>query len=141
LGELSDLVERGEIETVPWPVFPDITAPPEWAKPGHRLLLFDTVGRPTAMHACDYCLALADMENGASIPGYHTRVGESGYGDFPLRCPNMATLRLATWACRAPAWCSATFWMATSSRFEVSAARMLSAPARGAGEWTPAFPG
>ena len=90
-GELGDLVERGEIETV-LAVFPDFYG----RLMGKRITaayFLDTVAGQ-GMHACDYLLA-CDMEMEA-IPGYQYTSWETGYGDFHC-VPDLATLRRATW--------------------------------------------
>src|SRR5436305_4059699 len=90
-GELADLVERGEIETV-LAVFPDMYG----RFMGKRILgdyfLEEVAGH--GMHACDYLLA-CDMEMDV-IPGYRYTSWETGYGDFHC-VPDLATLRRATW--------------------------------------------
>jgi glutamine synthetase len=90
-GELADLVERGEVETV-LAVFPDMYG----RLVGKRITasFFLEEVADGGMHACDYLLA-CDMEMDA-IPGYGYTSWESGYGDFHC-LPDLATLRRATW--------------------------------------------
>jgi glutamine synthetase len=90
-GELGDLVERGEIETV-LAVFPDMYG----RLMGKRIMgsyFVDEVAQG-GMHACDYLLA-CDMEMDV-IPGYKYTSWETGYGDFHC-VPDLSTLRRATW--------------------------------------------
>jgi glutamine synthetase len=90
-GELGDLVERGEIETV-LAVFPDMYG----RLMGKRIMgsyFVDEVSQG-GMHACDYLLA-CDMEMDV-IPGYKYTSWETGYGDFHC-VPDLSTLRRATW--------------------------------------------
>ena len=91
LGELADLVERGETETV-LAVFPDMYG----RLMGKRIMgsyFVDEVVQG-GMHACDYLLA-CDMEMDV-IPGYKYTSWETGYGDFHC-VPDFATLRRADW--------------------------------------------
>ena len=90
-GELGDLVERGEIETV-LAVFPDMYG----RLMGKRIMGSYFVDEVAAggMHACDYLLA-CDMEMDV-IPGYKYTSWETGYGDFHC-VPDLSTLRRATW--------------------------------------------
>lgn len=90
-GELGDLVERGEIETV-LAVFPDMYG----RLMGKRIMGSYFVDEVAAggMHACDYLLA-CDMEMDV-IPGYRYTSWETGYGDFHC-VPDLSTLRRATW--------------------------------------------
>jgi glutamine synthetase len=90
-GELSDLVERGEIETV-LAVFPDMYG----RLMGKRIngSFFLEAVADGGMHACDYLLA-CDMEMDV-IPGYKYTSWETGYGDFHC-VPDLPTLRRATW--------------------------------------------
>jgi glutamine synthetase len=90
-GELGDLVERGEIETV-LTVFPDMYG----RLMGKRIngSFFLEAVAEGGMHACDYLLA-CDMEMDV-IPGYKYTSWETGYGDFHC-VPDMSTLRRATW--------------------------------------------
>lgn len=90
-GELGDLVERGEIETV-LAVFPDMYG----RLMGKRIMgsYFVEEVAQGGMHACDYLLA-CDMEMDV-IPGYKYTSWETGYGDFHC-VPDLSTLRRATW--------------------------------------------
>jgi glutamine synthetase len=90
-GELGDLVERGEIETV-LAVFPDMYG----RLMGKRIMgsYFVEEVAQGGMHACDYLLA-CDMEMDV-IPGYRYTSWETGYGDFHC-VPDLSTLRRATW--------------------------------------------
>ena len=90
-GQLGDLVERGEIETV-LAVFPDMYG----RLMGKRITGSFFVEEVAAggLHACDYLLA-CDMEMDV-IPGYKYTSWETGYGDFHC-VPDWTTLRRATW--------------------------------------------
>lgn len=90
-AELSNLIERGEIETV-LAVFPDLYGRLMGKRiTGHFFL--EHVAND-GMHACDYLLA-CDMEMDA-IPGYQFANWERGYGD--MHCiPDFSTLRRAAW--------------------------------------------
>jgi glutamine synthetase len=90
-GELGDLVERGEIETV-LAVFPDMYG----RLMGKRIMGAYFVDEVVdgGLHACDYLLA-CDMEMDV-IPGYKYTSWETGYGDFHC-VPDLSTLRRATW--------------------------------------------
>ena len=91
LEELTELVERGEIETV-LSVFPDMYGRLMGKRiTGHFFLEEIAQG---GMHACDYLLA-CDMEMDV-IPGYKYTSWETGYGDFHC-VPDLATLRRAAW--------------------------------------------
>lgn len=90
-GELADLVENGEVETV-LAVFPDMYG----RLMGKRItgsFFLDEVA-DAGMHACDYLLA-CDMEMEA-IPGYRYTSWETGYGDFHC-VPDLSTLRRSAW--------------------------------------------
>ncbi len=91
LEELTELVERGEIETV-LAVFPDMYG----RLMGKRITgsFFLEEVADSGMHACDYLLA-CDMEMDV-IPGYKYTSWETGYGDFHC-VPDLATLRRAAW--------------------------------------------
>jgi len=89
--QLSDEIERGEIDTV-LTVFPDMYG---------RLMGKRVTGRffkervaADGMHACDYLLA-CDMEMD-TVPGYAIANWERGYGDVHLT-PDLETLRRAAW--------------------------------------------
>ena len=90
-GELGDLVERGEIETV-LAVFPDMYGRLMGKRITGSFFVDEVAGH--GMHACDYLLA-CDMEMEA-IPGYKYTSWETGYGDFHC-VPDLATLRRADW--------------------------------------------
>ena len=90
-AELSDLVQRGEIETV-LTVFPDLYG----RLVGKRIIapFFCEEILAHGMHACDYLLA-CDMEMDP-VPGYRFASWSDGYGD--VHCvPDVTTLRRATW--------------------------------------------
>jgi glutamine synthetase len=91
LPDLSNAVERGEIDTV-LAAFPDMYGRLLGKRfTGHYFL--DTVAGG-GMHACDYLLA-CDMEMDP-VPGYEFASWEKGYGDFHC-VPDLSTLRLAAW--------------------------------------------
>ncbi|HKI06515.1 MAG TPA: glutamine synthetase family protein [Thermoanaerobaculia bacterium] len=90
-GELSDLVERGEIETV-LAVFPDMYGRLMGKRITGSFFVEQVAGG--GFHACDYLLA-CDMEMDV-IPGYKYTSWETGYGDFHC-VPDVSTLRRATW--------------------------------------------
>ncbi len=100
--QLSDEIERGEIDTV-LTVFPDMYG---------RLMGKRVTGRffqehvaADGIHACDYLLA-CDMEMD-TVPGYAFSNWERGYGDVHL-APDLSTLRRAAWLPRTARWCCAT---------------------------------
>ncbi|HWP60394.1 MAG TPA: glutamine synthetase family protein [Candidatus Acidoferrales bacterium] len=90
-AELTEAVERGEIETV-LTVFPDMYGRLMGKRVTGRFFV-DHVAHE-GMHACDYLLA-CDMEMDV-IAGYQYTSWESGYGDFHC-VPDLATLRWAAW--------------------------------------------
>ena len=90
-GELGDLVERGEIETV-LAVFPDMYGRLMGKRINGSFFVEQVAGG--GFHACDYLLA-CDMEMDV-IPGYKYTSWETGYGDFHC-VPDWTTLRRATW--------------------------------------------
>ena len=90
-GELSDLVERGEIETV-LAVFPDLYGRLMGKRVTGSFFVEQVAGG--GFHACDYLLA-CDMEMDV-ISGYKYTSWETGYGDFHC-VPDASTLRRATW--------------------------------------------
>lgn len=90
-GELGDLVERGEIETV-MAVFPDMYGRLMGKRITGSYFVEEVAG--SGFHACDYLLA-CDMEMDV-IPGYKYTSWETGYGDFHC-VPDWTTLRRATW--------------------------------------------
>jgi len=90
-GELADLVERGEIETV-LVVFPDMYGRLMGKRVTGHFFVDEVAGH--GMHACDYLLA-CDMEMDV-IPGYKYTSWETGYGDFHC-VPDCSTLRRVTW--------------------------------------------
>ncbi|HYO15739.1 MAG TPA: glutamine synthetase family protein [Thermoanaerobaculia bacterium] len=90
-GQLGDLVERGEIETV-LAVFPDMYGRLMGKRITGSFFVEEVAGG--GIHACDYLLA-CDMEMDV-IPGYKYTSWETGYGDFHC-VPDWTTLRRATW--------------------------------------------
>jgi glutamine synthetase len=90
-GEMGELVERGEIETV-LAVFPDMYGRLMGKRITGPFFVDEVAGH--GMHACDYLLA-CDMEMEA-VPGYKYTSWETGYGDFHC-VPDLATLRRASW--------------------------------------------
>ena len=89
-GELTRLVEAGEIDTVVVG-FPDM----QGRLMGKRVtgpFFLDSVIEET--HACDYLLAV-DMEM-EPVPGFKAASWELGYGDFAIR-PDLSTLRRTPW--------------------------------------------
>ena len=90
-GELRDLVQRGEIDTI-LTVFPDLYGRLIGKRITGRFFCDEVLGH--GMHACDYLLA-CDMEMDP-VPGYRFASWADGYGD--VRCvPDLGTLRRATW--------------------------------------------
>src|SRR3954451_20411534 len=90
-GDLADLVERGEIETI-LAVFPHMYGRLMGKRIPAPFFLETVAGH--GMHACDYLLA-CDMEMEAN-PGYKYTSWETGYGDFHC-VPDLSTLRRASW--------------------------------------------
>lgn len=90
-GQLGDLVESGEIETV-LAVFPDMYGRLMGKRTTGSFFVEEVAGG--GIHACDYLLA-CDMEMDV-IPGYKYTSWETGYGDFHC-VPDWTTLRRATW--------------------------------------------
>jgi glutamine synthetase len=90
-GQLRDLVESGEIETV-LVVFPDMYGRLMGKRITGSFFVEEVADR--GLHACDYLLA-CDMEMEV-IPGYKYTSWETGYGDFHC-VPDWTTLRRATW--------------------------------------------
>ncbi|HEY5597516.1 MAG TPA: glutamine synthetase family protein [Kiloniellales bacterium] len=89
-GELTRLVEAGEIDTVVVG-FPDMQGRLMGKRvTGHFFL--DSVIEET--HACNYLLAV-DMEM-EPVPGFKAASWELGYGDFAIR-PDLSTLRRTPW--------------------------------------------
>lgn len=90
-GELRELVQRGEVDTV-LTVFPDLYGRLVGKRITGRFFCDEILGH--GMHACDYLLA-CDMEMDP-VPGYRFASWADGYGD--VRClPDLGTLRRATW--------------------------------------------
>ncbi len=91
VGELRELVRRGEIETV-LAVFPDLYGRLVGKRITGHFFCDEVLGQ--GMHACDYLLA-CDMEMDP-VPGYRFASWEKGYGDICCR-PDLTTLRRAAW--------------------------------------------
>lgn len=89
--QLSELVERGEIDTVVV-AFTDHYGR-TMGKRYDALFFLDSLD--TGSHACDYLLT-ADMEM-EPVEGYAYANWERGYGDFHL-VPDMSTLRRCGWS-------------------------------------------
>jgi glutamine synthetase len=90
-GELSKLVQSGEIETVV-AGFTDHYGRMLGKRFDAEMFVEDIVSH--GAHACDYLLTV-DMEMDP-VPGYRFANWEKGYGDFHL-IPDMGTLRRASW--------------------------------------------
>ena len=90
LGQLKELVEAGEIDTVVV-AFPDMQGRLMGKRVAGRFFL-DSVVEET--HGCDYLLTV-DMEM-EPVPGYEAASWDLGYGDFVIK-PDMNTLRRIPW--------------------------------------------
>jgi glutamine synthetase len=90
LATLTELVERGEIDTVV-AAFTDM----QGRLAGKRVQAQWFLDAAHAeWHACDYLLALdIEME---PVPGFKTASWDRGYGDFVIR-PDLSTLRRIPW--------------------------------------------
>lgn len=91
LATLTELVERGEIDTVVT-AFPDMFGRLMGKRNTARFFLDEVAER--GMHACDYLLA-CDIEMDP-VPGYAFTSWERGYGDFRA-VPDLDTLRVLPW--------------------------------------------
>ncbi|MGZ8201800.1 MAG: aldehyde dehydrogenase family protein [Burkholderiales bacterium] len=91
LGELRELVARGEIETVVVG-FTDHYGRLLGKRFDAEMFVDDVVDG--GAHSCDYLLTI-DMEMDP-VPGYRFASWELGYGDFHL-VPDLQTLRVASW--------------------------------------------
>jgi glutamine synthetase len=91
LSELSDLVERGEIETIVLG-FTDHYGRLMGKRFDADYFVEEAAEHGT--HACNYLLTV-NMEMDP-VPGYKFANWERGYGDFHL-VPDMKTLRVASW--------------------------------------------
>jgi glutamine synthetase len=123
-GELGDLVERGEIETV-LAVFPDMYGRLMGKRINGSFFVEQVAGG--GFHACDYLLA-CDMEMDV-IPGYKYTSWETGYGDFHC-VPDWTTLRRATWLPKTP-WSCAISSITTKNRSRCRRAACCSASSSG----------
>ena len=90
-AELTDLVKRGEIDTV-LVVFPDLYGRLVGKRYDAGFYCAEVASH--GMHACDYLLA-CDMDMDP-VPGYRFTSWAKGYGDVRCR-PDVATLRRAAW--------------------------------------------
>jgi glutamine synthetase len=90
LGQLKELVEAGEIDTVVV-AFPDMQGRLMGKRVAARFFL-DSVVEET--HGCNYLLTV-DMEM-EPVPGYEAASWALGYGDFVLK-PVMHSLRRVPW--------------------------------------------
>ena len=91
LSELTEQVERGEIETVVVG-FTDLYGRLMGKRFDAEFFVEEAASHGT--HGCDY-LVTVDMEM-EPIPGYAFANWERGYGDFHL-VPDLSTLRIASW--------------------------------------------
>ncbi len=90
LGELTQLVEAGEIDTV-------LVAQTDMqgrlmGKRFHARHFVETAWQET--HSCNYLLTV-DMEM-TPVPGYKSASWDRGYGDYTMK-PDLATLRRVPW--------------------------------------------
>jgi glutamine synthetase len=92
LKELSDLIERGEVDTV-IVAFTDMQGRLMGKRLHGEFFIEDHIAEH-GVEGCNYLLAL-EMEMDP-IPGYQIASWEQGYGDFGLK-PDLATLRLIPW--------------------------------------------
>ncbi len=91
--QLSDLVDRGEVDTV-LVVFPDMQGRFMGKRVLGRFFVDELDHNGGTVEACNYLLALdVDM---TVLPGFRYANWESGYGDFECR-PDVSTLRLVPW--------------------------------------------
>jgi glutamine synthetase len=91
VGELTELVDRGEIDTVV-ACLTDVQGRLQGKRLHARYFLDEVVDHGT--EGCNYLLAVdVDMN---TVGGYAISSWERGYGDFVLR-PDLATLRRASW--------------------------------------------
>jgi glutamine synthetase len=91
VGELANLVDRGEIDTVV-ACLTDVQGRLQGKRLHARYFLDEVVDHGT--EACNYLLAVdVDMN---TVGGFAISSWERGYGDFVLQ-PDLATLRRASW--------------------------------------------
>ncbi len=91
LGQLSALVERGEIDTV-LVAMTDMQGRLQGKRCSARYFLEEVL--PHGAEACNYLLAV-DVEMN-TVSGYAMSSWDTGYGDFALR-PDVTTLRRVPW--------------------------------------------
>src|SRR5215470_3245374 len=91
LNELTELVERGEVDTV-LVALTDMQGRLQGKRCSARYFLEEVLRH--GAEACNYLLAV-DVEM-STVDGYRMSSWETGYGDFVL-APDLATLRLVPW--------------------------------------------